>query len=409
MLSSQPNCIPTLDCCCLWVTFAHSCRRTSYATFQFSPIVLLYLHIPFCKQACTYCDFHFTTSVHYKADLVNALIREMHVRQQELTGPLRSIYFGGGTPSLLEASELEKLMEAIHRLFGIQDNAEITLEANPDDLTKAKLLELKASGINRLSIGVQSFFEEDLRFMNRAHSPAEALRCIEDAAQVGFDRLSIDLIYGTPGLTDDRWIQNLEKAASLPVNHLSCYALTVEPNTPLAKGILKGSYLNPEEEQAAGQFEILQQKAPELGFLHYEISNLSRGEATAIHNSAYWEGRSYLGIGPSAHSFDGKTRRVNIPNNTRYIRDLQTGDCAHELEVIDQKTRYNELVLTGLRTLRGIDKSALIRLGKEAVQQFSKARHQLPNPAVILESETTFRLDPAHWLLADGIAGRLFQ
>jgi oxygen-independent coproporphyrinogen-3 oxidase len=341
--------------------------------------------------------------------MVEALIQEMELRKSEFILPLKSVYFGGGTPSQLSNSELSRLMVYIHSNLGIATNAEVTLEANPDDLSREKLLQLKDQGINRLSIGVQSFFDEDLRFMNRAHSANEALVCIELATEIGFKEFSIDLIYGTPGLSDERWISNLRQAASLPVNHLSCYALTVEPNTPLAKGIRKGNYPNPEEEQAARQFEILQSLAPELGFLHYEISNLARGEHVAVHNSAYWSGQSYVGIGPSAHSFDGKIRRENVANNNRYIRDLAQGDCEHTLEVIDEKTRYNELVLTGLRTLNGIDKTALIKLGKEAVQFFSAARKQLPNPEQIMETETAFRSSPDAWLLADGIASRLFQ
>lgn len=369
---------------------------------------MLYIHIPFCKQACSYCDFHFSTSTRYKSDLVNSLLKEIHIRKDELHNPLQSVYLGGGTPSLLNASELASILELVNAQWGIASDAEITLEANPDDLTLDKLQELKSLGINRLSIGVQSFFQEDLTLMNRAHSSSEAFQCIELAAQTGFDRLSIDLIYGTPGLSDARWIENLEKAAALPVNHLSCYALTVEPKTPLAKGITLGKFLHPEEEQAAQQFEIMQQLAPDLGFKHYEISNLSRNDAKAIHNSAYWEGKPYVGIGPSAHSFDGQNRRVNKANNAQYIQSLKLGDCTHELELIDTKTRYNELILTGLRTLRGIEKKALIQLGKEYVQHFARARNQFPNPEIFLETETTFMLNPNQWLFADGISASLF-
>lgn len=339
---------------------------------------------------------------------MNSLLKEIHIRKDELHNPLQSVYLGGGTPSLLNSSELASILELVNAQWGIASDAEITLEANPDDLTLEKLQELKSLGINRLSIGVQSFFQEDLTFMNRAHSSSEALQCIELAAQTGFDRLSIDLIYGTPGLSDARWIENLEKAASLPVNHLSCYALTVEPKTPLAKGITLGKFLNPQEEQAAQQFEIMQQLAPEVGFKHYEISNLSRNDAKAVHNSAYWEGKPYVGIGPSAHSFDGKNRRVNKANNAQYIQSLKLGDCTHELEFIDTKTRYNELILTGLRTLRGIEKKALIQLGKEYVQHFAKARNQFPNPEIFLETETSFMLNPNQWLFADGISASLF-
>ena len=340
--------------------------------------------------------------------MVIALLKEIEIRKDELHNPLQSVYLGGGTPSLLDAAELNSILELVDAQWGIASHAEITLEANPDDLTLEKLQELKSLGINRLSIGVQSFFQEDLSFMNRAHNSSEALQCIELAAQTGFDRLSIDLIYGTPGLSDARWIENLEKAASLSVNHLSCYALTVEPKTPLAKGITLGKFINPDEEQAARQFEIMQQLAPQLGFRHYEISNLARKDAKAIHNSAYWDGKPYVGIGPSAHSFNGKNRRVNKANNTQYIQSLRLGDCIHELEFIDTKTRYNELILTGLRTLRGIEKQALIQLGKEYIQHFAKARKQLSNPEMLKETESAFVLNPNQWLFADGIAASLF-
>ncbi|MFM2284956.1 MAG: radical family heme chaperone HemW [Bacteroidota bacterium] len=345
----------------------------------------------------------------YKPQLVEALVKEMKLRHKEFNAPLRSVYLGGGTPSRLDDSELMYIMEYIEKHIGIAAEAEITLEANPDDLSIEKLRFLKSAGINRLSIGVQSFFEDDLRFMNRAHNQQEALNCIALAAQAGFEHLSIDLIYGTPGLSNERWIENLKTASALPVDHLSCYALTVESGTPLSKSIRKGLVSSTDEETQAQQFEILQSLAPELGWDHYEISNLSRAGAKAKHNSAYWEGLSYVGIGPSAHSFDGKQRRMNIANNTQYIRGLAENDCPHELEFIDAITHYNELILTGLRTSNGISKTALIQLGKSAVQAFAKARKALPNPAIILETETSFKLDTAHWLLADGIAASLFQ
>jgi oxygen-independent coproporphyrinogen-3 oxidase len=369
---------------------------------------VLYIHIPFCKQACSYCDFHFATSLTYREELVHSIIREIELRKYEINSPLQSIYFGGGTPSILEKHQLEAIFNAIISNFSISHEVEITLEANPDDLSLNHLKFLKSLGINRLSIGIQSFREEDLKFMHRAHTANEALNCVGLATRVGFERISIDLIYGTPGLSNTAWEEQLKIAASLNVNHLSCYALTVEENTPLAKQIRLGKMPQTDDELTAQQFGILQELSPELGFNHYEISNLSRGNSIAIHNSGYWSGDHYVGIGPSAHSFSGNSRRMNIANNQLYISGLKKGDCPHEIENIDTRTRYNELVLTGLRTKKGILLEDIRSLGTTYLTYFIQAISENSYASSISLDENRACLLPSEWLKADGISSNLF-
>lgn len=315
----------------------------------------LYLHIPFCKQACYYCDFHFSTSLGQVEALCAALIQELEQRAPDWQeAPLSTIYFGGGTPSLLSASQLDHLMEAIFRLFQVEANAEITLEANPDDLTMVKLNELKDAGINRLSIGIQSFREEDLVRMNRAHNAQEALQCIRLAREMGFDNLTADLIYALPELTDADWVANVDQLMAMKLPHFSAYSLTVEEKTPLEAYIRKGKINAVPDEVAPRQFELLMDMAAAHGYAHYEISNFALSGHQARHNSNYWNGSKYLGIGPSAHSFDGERRWWNVSNNSAYIKSIQAGILPAEYELLDQRTRYNEYVLTALRTEKGI-------------------------------------------------------
>lgn len=369
----------------------------------------IYIHIPFCRQACTYCDFHFTTSLRYRQELVEAICREIGLRKHYLPTPLLStLYFGGGTPSLLSAGELERILEEVHAHFQLDGNAEITLEANPDDLRHIYLQELRGLGINRLSIGIQSFRDADLRYMNRVHSAQEALACTKRAAAAGFEQLSIDLIYGTPGLPDEAWEKNLRTAAALPVNHLSCYSLTIEEGTPLAKSIRLGKSPGTDEEQSARQFELLQQLSPALGFEQYEISNFCREGRYAIHNTAYWQGKPYLGIGPSAHSFDGISRRVNVANNQQYIRSLQNGDASHETELLTPDTHYNELVLTRLRTKWGLPVSLLETLAPHYTTHFHKKVQPYITQGLLQDASGNYRLSPKGMLLADRISQDLF-
>ena len=314
----------------------------------------IYIHIPFCKQACHYCDFHFSTSVKKKGELVDMLCKELVLRKNELPdNVIETIYFGGGTPSLLSAEELKQIFDTVHSNFQVSDDAEITLEANPDDLSIEKLVVLKVSGINRLSIGVQSFFEEDLKLMNRAHNAKEALGSIQMAKEY-FDNISIDLIYGIPGMTEDRWKENLRIALDLDLPHFSCYALTVEPNTALKKFIEKGVIKPVDEEAAKSHFEILVETLLNAGFVHYEFSNFGKPGYFSRNNTAYWFGKPYLGIGPSAHSFDGNSRKWNISNNSLYIKALQNDKLPMQEEKLSEVDKYNEYVMTRLRTMWGV-------------------------------------------------------
>jgi oxygen-independent coproporphyrinogen-3 oxidase len=313
----------------------------------------IYIHIPFCKQACHYCDFYFSTSVKKKPEMVEAICKELLLRKEEISGDVETIYFGGGTPSLLSAEELQQIFDVIHSNYSVVENREITLEANPDDLSEEKLKMLAASSINRLSIGVQSFFEEDLKLMNRAHNAEEALESIKLAKQY-FENISIDLIYGIPGMSNERWKENLQIALDLEVPHISSYALTVEPKTALKSMIEKGKVAPVEEEQAKEQYEIMIEELAAAGFDNYEFSNFGKPGFFSRNNTAYWFGKPYLGIGPSAHSFDGFHRKWNISNNTLYIKSLQKGEIPAEIEKLSISDRYNELVMTRLRTKWGI-------------------------------------------------------
>ena len=298
----------------------------------------IYIHIPFCKQACHYCDFHFSTSLKKKDELINALVKELMLRKDEFKNQtVKTIYFGGGTPSLLTIDELRFLIDEVYKNYDVADNPEITLEANPDDLIlnelspRAQSRGLTSSsifedylnvGINRLSIGIQSFFEADLKLMNRAHNAKEAKQCLEEATK-HFQNISVDLIYGIPGLSNDHWIENIETALSFNIPHISSYALTVEPKTALESFIKKGIIKNVDDDLAQEQFHILIEKLEAAGFVHYELSNFGKPDYFSKNNSAYWKGKPYLGIGPSAHSFNGNERGWNVRNNSKYIKSLE--------------------------------------------------------------------------------------
>ena len=340
--------------------------------------------------------------------MVDAILKELILRKNYLNTPVTSIYFGGGTPSQLSLNEIESIFKTIYKNYNINEEIEITLEANPDDLNLEYLSGLKEIGVNRLSIGVQSFREKDLKFMNRAHSTKQSIDSINLASIVGFSHVSIDLIYGIQGLGNEEWLMQLNAAQKLPIDHLSCYSLTVEPQTPLAKAIRLGKTQDISDDQSADQFEILQSWALENGFEHYEISNLAKEGGIAQHNSSYWKGAHYLGIGPSAHSFNGISRSINVPNNSKYIKSVNTGFPQIEMEEIDDNVRFNEIVLTGLRTKWGIQKEELIRLGKKYVKHFQIQSLLFKNKGMIVESNNSFTLSPNFWLNADGIARDLF-
>ena len=314
----------------------------------------IYLHIPFCKQACHYCNFHFSTSLKQKDALVHALLKEIELQKEYLAGQqISSIYLGGGTPSLLSVQELEALFEKIYQLHSVNLEAEVTLEANPDDIDAEALSAWRQLPINRLSIGIQSFADADLQFMNRAHTAREAMACLDLARSGGFENLTVDLIYGTPTLSDAQWHSNMKQVFERDIPHISCYCLTVEPKTALAHFVRTGQARAVDEEQAARQFELLMAGSQSAGYEQYEISNFAKPGFHARHNSSYWRGEHYLGLGPSAHSFNGQSRQWNVANNSKYIAALRNNQLNYELEHLTPEQRYNEYVMTGLRTIWG--------------------------------------------------------
>ena len=370
----------------------------------------IYIHIPFCKQACNYCNFHFSTSLDLKEDLLKCLEKEIILRKNYLEGrQIQTIYFGGGTPSLLSTNEIKKLLQAIYSNFEVIENAEFTLEANPDDLTKEKLSELKNAGINRLSIGVQSFFDKELKWMNRSHDAIQAENCIRNAKEIGFDNITIDLIYGVPGLTNTEWKQNLQKTIELNIDHLSCYALTVEPKTALYHQIEKDKLPPLNEQQAAEQFEILMAFAKQTGFEHYEISNFARDKKYSKHNTSYWKGNWYLGIGPSAHSFNSSTRQWNIANNALYIKSINEDEDPAETEILTIPQQYNEFVMISLRTMWGMDLHEIKnRFGETYLHLIQKeSARYIQSGDIVLENEK-MKLSDKGKLIADKIISDLF-
>ena len=315
----------------------------------------IYVHIPFCKKACHYCDFHFTTTQYYRDEIIKQLANEIEQRKNYLTErTLNTIYFGGGTPSILNEEELNLLMKSIHKNFSVAEKAEITLEANPDDLSIEKLLMLKKTGINRLSIGVQSFRDEDLKWMNRAHDAIHAKQAVINAASAGFNNISIDLIYGLPTSKLADWKKNLEEAVTLPVQHLSCYCLTVEDNTALHHFIKKGKVIEKKDEVSSEEFLMANEFLTGNDFEHYEISNYGLRNFHSRHNSSYWDNEPYLGIGPSAHSYNGISRQWNVANNIQYLNSMKDGKLLFEKEELSIEQQFNEYLMTRLRTSSGI-------------------------------------------------------
>lgn len=338
-----------------------------------------------------------------------AIVKEMELRQDYLVDKkLQTIYFGGGTPSLLNRDELDLIFKAAQRIFDVTADAEITLEANPDDLNAATLEALAASPVNRLSIGVQSFHETDLKFMNRAHNSTEAIQCLHAAKTMGFDNMTIDLIYGTPGLTDAMWLENLTIFKSLDIPHLSSYCLTVEEGTALDHFVKKGTAAPVDDEQAARQFEVLLDFIDANGYQQYEISNFSKPKMQARHNTAYWQGIPYLGLGPSAHSFDGASRQWNIPNNTKYLKAMAADTPDFEREVLTKEQQFNEYILTALRTIWGVDVNRLAGILPDAISDFLEKTEAFILRGEMVREGDAFVLTREGKLLADGIAGELF-
>jgi oxygen-independent coproporphyrinogen III oxidase len=368
------------------------------------------LHIPFCKQACNYCNFHFTTSLRYKSDLVQALCKELELQQPKLEGePVNTIYFGGGTPSLLALKECQQVLDTIRTFYPVSEAAEITLEANPDDVTLDKLQGWKESGINRLSVGVQSFFEEELRWMNRAHNAGQAHQCIENIRKAGFGNYTIDLIYGSPLLNDEQWEQNVRTAINYDIPHLSCYALTVEERTPLYKQINQHLKEDVDNEKQARQFILLMQWLRAAGYEHYEVSNFALPGFRSRHNSSYWRGEKYLGIGPSAHSYDGHSRTWNIANNNAYIQAINSGKVPGETEVLSDVQQLNEYIMISLRTMEGLDLHRMEQQwGNDKVALLQKQLERYKVNGLLVKKDRHFALTDEGMLRADGIASDLF-
>lgn len=374
----------------------------------------IYIHIPFCKQACYYCDFHFSTNLKKKDEMVLALAKEIEMRKNEFQDEIvETIYFGGGTPSILSIEDLRFLIDEIYRNYKVVENPEITVEANPDDLTENRIIELSKNKVNRLSIGIQSFFEDDLKMMNRAHNVEEAKKCLETATQY-FDNISIDLIYGIPEMSNEKWLQNIETALSFSVPHISSYALTVEPKTALHSFIQKGIIPQPDDEVAQEHFHILVDKLSENGFIHYELSNFGKENYFSKNNSSYWLGKKYIGIGPSAHSYDGKNRGWNISNNSLYIKSIQENKLPIEIETLTKTDRYNEYIMTGLRTIWGV---SLERIEQEFGKTYldyllSQSKKHIEQSLLEFvkssEVETVLKTTKKGKFLSDGIASDLF-
>jgi len=372
----------------------------------------IYVHIPFCKQACTYCNFHFSTSLQQKDALIAAILEEIRLQKDYFEGaPIDTIYFGGGTPSILKVDEIKRLLEAIITSFRMDELKECSLEANPDDLSTNYLRELKTSAIDRLSIGIQSFREEDLRYMHRAHTAQQSDYALKAAQDAGFSNLSIDLIYGTPGLTDQDWKANIHQMASLEIPHFSAYALTVEEGTALYHAIHKKAATPVDAAQSAGQAQILMDIAPQLGYEQYEISNFAKPGCYAIHNTSYWQGSPYLGIGPAAHSFNGRDiRQWNVANNALYIQSLKNGQIPFEQEQLSWEQQMNEYVMTSLRTQWGLSlEKVYSKWGEEQRKRITIKAESYLLSGKMQEKDQVLKLTNEGKLFADGIAADLFQ
>ncbi len=370
----------------------------------------IYIHIPFCKQQCHYCDFHFSTSLNNKNDLLDALVSEMKIRTPFLDGTkIRTIYFGGGTPSILSSDELNRLFDHLNNQFDLSDVSEITIEANPDDLTLEKIKAISKTPINRFSIGVQSFHEADLEYMNRAHNVEQAKTSIKNVQDAGWNNITIDLIYGTPTLNNDMWMENMQHVIDFNVPHLSAYGLTVEEKTPLHNAIKTGKQTPLDELKSKKQFEMLMEFIPKNGLEQYEISNFAKEGFEAKHNGSYWSDDIYLGLGPSAHSFDGNRRLWNVSNNVRYIKSLQKQKLPLKFEELSEVQRYNEYILTALRTKNGVNFNYIkSRFSPFLVDFFLFSTKKWLFSEEIIKNEDVYTLSKKGKLIADWLSSDLF-
>lgn len=377
---------------------------------MFAGMAGIYIHIPFCRKACYYCNFHFSTSFKTKEEMIQAMVRELEMQTEYLEGQeIETIYFGGGTPSALPVEDIRLLLDSIRRLYPVSHAPEITLEANPDDIIADNLAWWKADGINRLSIGIQAFQDTLLTAWNRSHDAGQALKAIGLAQEAGFDNITADLIYGGPGLSDEDWILNIQRLIDSGIPHISSYALTVESGTALFHQIEKGKSTSPDDDQANRQYAILQEMLAANGFLQYEVSNFAKEGFESRHNRSYWSGAHYLGIGPSSHSFNGISRQWNVANNVRYIQSIADGVIPSEREELTEAQRYNELVMTGLRTSRGIDMQRVHALGEEYLKYLEDTIKEYVDAGQVFKNAFgNWALKPESLFYADGIAADLF-
>jgi oxygen-independent coproporphyrinogen-3 oxidase len=368
----------------------------------------IYVHIPFCKQRCTYCDFHFSTSFSsYRSKMIDGICQELKERSNELTEEIKTIYFGGGTPSLLTIMELQQIMQSIKDSYQLAAQIECSLEANPDDISDTSLADWRSVGINRLSIGIQSFREEDLRWMNRAHNAEESAKCIGLATKAGITSISMDLIYGIESMSHDEWREQIRKALTFDVEHISAYCLTVESGTALDAHVRKGKMKKASEEHEAEQFSILRKELTGAGYEHYEVSNFAKPGKYSKHNSSYWKNELFVGVGPSAHSYSRSHRRFNIANNGQYLKKIQAGEVYWETEELSTADLHNEIILTGLRTTWGVQKKD-IKLKANDQKHFTEKLTAFISDELVFETETHYRLSEKGFLLADYIASELF-
>jgi oxygen-independent coproporphyrinogen-3 oxidase len=371
----------------------------------------IYIHIPFCKQACNYCNFHFSTSLVQKEAFIDALVKEINYPSDFIPSnePIETIYLGGGTPSILTTDDLARIFDALHKKFSLKEDAEITLEANPDDISNEKLADWKTIGINRLSVGIQSFLEEELKWMNRAHTAKESLEAIDKINHAGFNNYSIDLIFGSPLLSNEDWIKNMDIVIKRNIPHVSSYALTVEPKTALEKLINKNKRQPIDPEKQAEQFLLLMQTMERAGYEHYEISNFAKPGMRSKHNSSYWQGKKYHGFGPAAHSFNGQNRRWNIANNALYIQSIGKGIISFEEEVLTKTQQLNEYIMTSLRTIEGLDLEYVKEMfGDKANSELLVASNKYIESSKLKRETSKLILTKEGKLFADGIAADLF-
>ena len=373
----------------------------------------IYLHVPFCRTACHYCDFHFSTTLKNVEDYVTAVVKEMLMRKGDWVGvEFNTLYWGGGTPSVLTGEQCSKMVSALRDNLNIRENVEeATIEVNPEDVTLKALKNWVGCGFDRISIGIQSFDDHQLSWMNRKHTADEAESAVMLAREAGFKKVSVDLIYGLPVRSENSWQETVKKALSLPIDHISCYALTVEPKTVLGARVKSGKEVEAPDELIEADYSYLCREAKEAGFIHYEVSNWARGtESIAIHNSAYWEGVPYLGLGPGAHGFKGMQRYANVLNNNKYIQSIAKNEIPEETEVLTRLDRSNEVLMTGLRTAKGVDFEGLkIKFHVDHLSENREAWKRLVNKGAVVQVGNRWRVSEKYWLVGDSIASDLIS